>query len=101
LLLHDAAGKIHLRLPELTTQSLCRVSPSEVAVNLMIVLSGLALLVGLAIAVGVADTHARDAAWRRIAAARRDQQERERVLRRYVERSRCPHCPVDQHFGRR
>jgi hypothetical protein len=98
--MHDAGGKIHLRLPLTTTRSLCRVSPSEVAMNLMIVLSGLALLVGLAIAIGVADAHARSAAWRRIAAARRDQQERERALRSSLESTRCPHCPVDRHVSR-
>ena len=74
--MHDAAGKIHLRHPNATTQWLYRVSPLEVAVNLMIILVGLALLTGLGIAVGVMDAYARKAAWRRIDATRRHRQER-------------------------
>lgn len=73
-----------------------RVSRSEVAVSLMIVLCGLALLVGLAVAIGV-DNQARDAAWRRIAVARREQQER---LRGCLASPRCPRCPIDRYFGK-
>jgi hypothetical protein len=68
----------------------------------MIVLSGLVLLGGLAIMIGLADTQARKGAWRRIAAARRDQQERDRALRRCLEGTRCQRCPIDGylHSGR-
>jgi hypothetical protein len=48
--------------------------------NLAILLGGLTILVGLAVLIGYLDAHARGAAWRRIAAARRDLQERERAL---------------------
>ena len=48
--------------------------------NLAIVLGGLTTLVGLAVLISLIDAHARSAAWRRIAAARRDLQERERAL---------------------
>jgi hypothetical protein len=68
--------------------------------NLMIVLSGLVLLAGLALMIGAADTRARDVAWRRIAVARREQQERDRAVRRCLESPRCSHCPIDRHFGR-
>jgi hypothetical protein len=68
--------------------------------NLVIVLCGLVLLAALAVVIGTADTYARDAAWRRIAAARRDHQERDRALRRCLASHRCPHCPIDRHFGR-
>jgi hypothetical protein len=50
--------------------------------NLAIVLGGLTILVGLAVLIGYLDAQARGAAWRRIAAARRDVQERERALLR-------------------
>jgi hypothetical protein len=50
--------------------------------NLAIVLGGPTILVGLAVLIGYLDAHARGAAWRRIAAARRDVQERERALLR-------------------
>jgi hypothetical protein len=48
--------------------------------NLAIVLGGLTILVGLAVLIGLIDAHARRAAWRRIAAARREVQERELAL---------------------
>jgi len=48
--------------------------------NLAIVLGGLVILVGLAILIGLVDAHARRTAWRRIAAARRQVQEREHAL---------------------
>jgi hypothetical protein len=48
--------------------------------NLAIVLGGLTILVGLAVLIGLVDAHARRAAWRRIAAARREVQEREHAL---------------------
>ena len=67
--------------------------------NLAIVLCGLVLLAGLAAVIGTADTYARDAAWRRIGTARRDQQERDRAVRRCLASPRCPHCPIDRHFG--
>ena len=68
--------------------------------NLVIVLCGLVLLAVLAAAIGTADTYARNSAWRRIAAARRDQQERDRALHRCLASPRCAHCPIDRHFGR-
>lgn len=49
--------------------------------NLAIVLGGLTILVGLSVLIGLVDAHARRAAWRRIAAARREVQEREHALR--------------------
>jgi hypothetical protein len=48
--------------------------------NLAIVLGGLTILVGLALLIGLIDAHARRTAWRRIAAARREVQEREHAL---------------------
>jgi hypothetical protein len=51
--------------------------------NLAIVLGGLTIIVGLAVLIGYLDARARGAAWRRIAAARRDVQERERALLRW------------------
>lgn len=48
--------------------------------NLAIVLGGLVILAGLAVLVGFVDAHARRRAWRRIAAARREVQEREHSL---------------------
>jgi hypothetical protein len=48
--------------------------------NLAIVLGGLMILVGLTLLVGLIDAHARRMAWRRIAAARREVQEREHAL---------------------
>lgn len=65
----------------------------------MIVLGGLAVLVCLAIAIGDVDANARDSAWRRIAAARRDHQEREHTMRRCLESPRCAHCPISRYFG--
>ncbi len=66
--------------------------------NLVIVLGGLAILIGLAVSIGVVDNKARDRAWRRIAHARRDQQERERMLRQCLESPRCARCPIDRYF---
>jgi hypothetical protein len=70
---------------------------------MMIALGGLTLLVGLALLIGLADSHARNAAWRRIATARRDvadarreQEEREHALLRCLEQPRCARCPVDR-----
>ena len=57
--------------------------------NLAIVLGGLTILVGLAVLIGLVDAHARRAAWRRIAAARRDVQRREHALL---------HGPTPDHF---
>jgi hypothetical protein len=68
--------------------------------NLMTVFSGLVLLAGLALMIGAVDTQAHDAAWRRIAAVRREQQERDRAVRRCLESPRCSYCPIDRHFGR-
>ena len=65
--------------------------------NLMIVLGGLLLMAALALLVGVVDTHARDRAWRRIAEARRAQQEQ--ALRRCLHSARCDYCPLDRYFG--
>ena len=48
--------------------------------NLAIVLGGLTILVCVALLIGLVDTHARRAAWRRIADARREVQEREHAL---------------------
>ena len=48
--------------------------------NLAIVLGGLTILVGLAVLIGLVDAHARRRAWRRIAEARREVQEREHAL---------------------
>jgi hypothetical protein len=48
--------------------------------NLAIVLGGLMILVGLAVLISLVDAHARRRAWRRIAAARREVQEREHAL---------------------
>ena len=71
----------------------------------MIALVGLTILFGLALVIGVADGRARDSAWRRIAAARRDiaearreQEERERVLVELLEHPRCARCPVDRYL---
>jgi hypothetical protein len=50
--------------------------------NLAFVLGGLTIIVGLAVLIGFIDARARGAAWRRIAAARRDVQERELALLR-------------------
>ncbi|GAA5132305.1 hypothetical protein [Pseudonocardia adelaidensis] len=50
--------------------------------NLAIVLGGPTILVGLAVLIAYLDAQARKSAWRRIAAARRDVQERERALMR-------------------
>ncbi len=44
--------------------------------TLAIVLGGLMILVGLAVLISLVDAHARRRAWRRIAAARREMQER-------------------------
>jgi hypothetical protein len=73
--------------------------------NVVIALVGLAILVGLALLIGFVDTNARNAAWRRIAVARRDiadarrdQEERERVLLRCLEEPRCARCPVDRYL---
>lgn len=62
-------------------------------------LAGLAVLAFLAITVGRVDANARESAWRRIASARRDQQARERALRRCLDSPRCVHCPLSQYFG--
>ena len=67
--------------------------------NLVIVLCGLVLLAFFAVAIGTADSYARDAAWRRIAGARRDQQERDRAVLRCLASPRCSRCPIDRHFG--
>ena len=48
--------------------------------NLAIVLGGLTILVCLAVLIALVDAHARRGAWRRIAAARREVQEREHAL---------------------
>jgi hypothetical protein len=48
--------------------------------TLAIVLAGLTILVCLALLIGLVDGHARRAAWRRIADARREVQEREHAL---------------------
>jgi hypothetical protein len=50
--------------------------------NLAFVLGGLTIIVGLAVLIGFIDARARGAAWRRIAAARREVQERELALLR-------------------
>jgi hypothetical protein len=70
----------------------------------MIALVGLTILFGLALLIGIVDGRARDSAWRRIAAARRDiaetrrdQEERERILVECLERPRCARCPIDRY----
>jgi len=98
LLMNGAAGKIHLQHLNATTRSPYRVSRSEVTVNLMIVIGGLALLVALAVAIGTADTYARRAAWRRIASVRRVEHDRALAVRRCLASPRCPRCPIDRHL---
>ena len=67
--------------------------------NLMIVYLGVALLIGLAVAIGMVDRQARNSAWRRIAAARRNHHHREQALRHCLTSPRCADCPINRHFG--
>ncbi len=67
--------------------------------NLVIVICGVAVLIGVALLIGWVRAHAREDAWRRIADARRDQQERERALLRCLQRPRCERCPIDGYLG--
>ena len=68
--------------------------------NLVIVISGLVLLAALALLVGGVDTYAREAAWRRIAHARRGPQAQVGALRRCAGSPRCAPGPLDRYFGR-
>ena len=68
--------------------------------NLVIVITGAALLVGVALLIGWVQAHAREDAWRRIADARRDQHERERDMLQCLQGPRCDGCPVDRYLGR-
>ena len=55
----------------------------------MIVYLGVALLIGLAVAIGMVDRQARNSAWRRIAAARRNHHHREQALRLLDQPAMC------------
>ena len=66
--------------------------------NLAIVLVGVAFLIGVSLLVGWAEAHARNAAWRRIADARRHQNAQERALLQCLEGSRCNRCPIDDYL---
>jgi hypothetical protein len=75
--------------------------------NVMIVLGGLTILVGLALLIGSVDGRSREAAWRRvagarreIAAVRRDQEEWERAVAQCLEQPRCVHCPLHRFLDR-
>lgn len=65
--------------------------------NLVIVLVGVAFLIGASLVIGF-ESHARNAAWRRIADARRNQNERERALVRCLEGRRCDRCPINDYL---
>ena len=65
--------------------------------NLVIVLVGVAFLIGASLVIGF-ESHARNAAWRRIAEARRNYNERERALLRCVEQARCDRCPMNDYL---
>jgi hypothetical protein len=67
--------------------------------NLAIVLGGLTILVGLALLIGVLDARARRAAWRRIATARREVQERELALLRHPDAAAVATRPLPPRLG--
>ena len=62
-------------------------------IDLAVIGGGLLLLLGLAVLTGWVDGGARDAAWRRIAVARRLQHERERALFECLDSPMCRDCP--------
>jgi hypothetical protein len=65
--------------------------------DVLVVGPGLGLLIGLAVLIGQAQ--AQDAAWRRIAAERRELHEREDELVRSTGRGRCADCPLRRERG--
>jgi hypothetical protein len=67
--------------------------------NLATVLGGLTILVGLALLISVIDARARGAAWRRIAAARREVQERELALLRHPDAAAAVTRPLPPRLG--
>jgi hypothetical protein len=67
--------------------------------NIAIVLGGLSILVGLAVLIGHLDARARSAAWRRIATARREVQERELALLSHPEAAATPSRQVPRRQG--
>ena len=66
-----------------------------------ILLPGLGILGGIAWVIGRVDADARDGAWRRIAAARRELHEQERDLMECLSGDRCPDCPVRRYLPNR
>jgi hypothetical protein len=63
-----------------------------------ILLPGLGILGGIAWVIGRVDADARDGAWRRIAAARRELHDQERDLTDCLSGHRCPDCPVRRYL---
>jgi hypothetical protein len=64
--------------------------------NLAIVLGGLTILIGLVVLISFIDAQARGAAWRRIAEARRDVQERELALLHDPDAAAVPTRPLSR-----
>jgi hypothetical protein len=66
--------------------------------TLVTIVAGLALLMALAWLIGRVDADARNGAWRRIAASRRELHEKEQHLLTCLSGDRCAGCPVDRLF---